>query len=302
MIVDAMVIPKLFNDFLNHMSVMGKSSHTIKSYKLNLELWNTYEQFATDVTPECIGNIRHADIYKFIAQSQKRNGDNISASTAKIIMSAIKSFYTYLVDMDLIATNPMIGLKSPKAGKRLPKFLEEKDMIRLLKSVNNNNSDFPERDRAILTLFLNTAIRKNELVSINITDISSENSLIVNGKGNKEREIPLSPSCVKAIEEYKKTNDKRTSQALFINKDGERLGNSGVTHVVKKYLNIIGKGDLSTHKLRHSCLTNLVANGTDIRTVQEIAGHENIMTTSLYLHVSNKTKKKAVMNTALANI
>jgi len=295
-------LPKLCENFLNHLKVLNKSDCTIEIYTKELVRWANHEHLSYNVSAEYLECMQASDFYNFIGSLRRQNGDRVSTSTLARIVATLKSFYRYLYeDVKLIKINPTAGLKQPKVAKALPKYLKENEMINLLQGVNKVNSRYPERDYAILSLFLNTGIRESELLGINIDDINGD-TLTVRGKGNKEREIPLSPSCLLAIERYLRCKIHHDGKALFTSEKNTRICRETVIGLVKKYLNVIGKGDLSPHKLRHSCFTNLVANGTDIRTVQEIAGHSNIATTTIYLHVNSEAKRKAVANTKLANI
>lgn len=295
-------LPRLCENFLNHLEILNKSNHTVRLYRQGLEAWARYEKLEYGVSAEYLACMQTSDFYEFLGSLKRKDGEKLNSSSVARIVAAIKSFYRYLhEDIKLISINPTEGLKQPKIKRALPKYLKEEEMISLLQSVNKLNSKYPERDYAILSVFLNTGVRESELIGINTDDINGD-TLIVRGKGNKEREIPLTENCINAIDRYLRTKIHHDGKALFTSERNNRICTETVIGLVKKYLSVIGKGDLSPHKLRHSCFTNLASNGTDIRTIQDIAGHANISTTTIYLHVNNSAKRKALANTKLASV
>lgn len=228
--------------------------------------------------------------------------------------STIRIFFAYLYDQKIIPDNPAIGLKTPKLGKRMPKYLSLEDSKKLLNVTYDENDENKERDYAIITLFLNCGLRLSELVGINISNIDfSENRLTVIGKGNKERTIYLNNACVNAIKGYMsvrptegvKNDSKASNKALFLSKRKERIGNRTVQYIVDKELLKAGLdiSKYSTHKLRHTAATLMYQYGNvDIRALQELLGHESIATTEIYTHVSNEQVRNAVESNPLANL
>ena len=159
--------------------------------------------------------------------------------------STIRIFFAYLYDQKIIADNPAIGIKTPKLGKRMPKYLSLEDSKKLLNVTYDDNDENKERDYAIITLFLNCGLRLSELVGINISNIDfSENRLTVIGKGNKERTIYLNNACVKTLKDYMsvrptegvKNDSKASNKALFLSKRKERIGNRTVQYIVDREL------------------------------------------------------------------
>ena len=171
----------------------------------------------------------------------------------------------------------------------------------LLRSVDGKNK---ERDFAILVLFLNCGMRLSERVSINYNDIKADNTLIITGKGNKERTVYLKDICIKAINEYMKVrpNNQVKDRALFLSSRNQRITPRAVEMIVEKYLEKAGLGGrgLSVHKLRHTAATLMYQyGGTDVLVLKEILGHENLATTEIYTHISNEDAKQAVENNPL---
>lgn len=228
--------------------------------------------------------------------------------------STIRIFFAYLYDQKIIPDNPAIGLKTPKLGKRMPKYLSLEDSKKLLNVTYDENDENKERDYAIITLFLNCGLRLSELVGINISNIDfSENRLTVIGKGNKERTIYLNNACVNAIKGYMsvrptegvKNDFKASNKALFLSKRKERISNRTVQYIVDRELLKAGldTSKYSTHKLRHTAATLMYQYGNvDIRALQELLGHESIATTEIYTHVSNEQVRNAVESNPLANL
>jgi site-specific recombinase XerD len=287
----------IVENFLNYMKVLKKSQNTIVSYEFDLKMWIRF-QFpgVSEITTQQLESVKLQEFYNYLVSISHK-----ATSTQARTISTIKMLYAYLVEFKLISENPAEKLHQPKIEKKLPKYMSEKQSINLLESVDSCDGNFPERDYAILTVFLNTGIRQSELVGINLSDIK-EDILTIVGKGNKERQVLLNESCLDAIKEYLKVRKETNETALFINKYGKRLARMGVIEVVKKYLKASGNSDLSTHKLRHTAATTWLTNGADITKIKDMLGHASILTTMLYAHVTPDDKRKLVANTALSNI
>ncbi len=312
-------IPPVVGDFISYMeTIKGKSKNTVKEYlydlrlffrfiKLNKNLVKKDTEFdeidISDITIEHIKAVTLSDLYSFMS-FMSRERDNGASSRARKVAS-LKSFFNYLTNKaKLIDYNPASELESPKIVKRLPKYLNIDESKKLLSSVEGANS---ERDYAIITLFLNCGMRLSELVNININKIKDD-TLTVIGKGDKERTVYLNNACKAAIEAYMKVRSVdgvKDKNALFLSERKQRISNKTVQHIVKKY--IISSGldpeRYSTHKLRHTAATLMYKHGNvDIRSLQEILGHESIATTEIYTHVDNQQLKTAVDKNPLANI
>ena len=198
-------------------------------------------------------------------------------------------------------------LESPKVKQSLPKHLTLEDSLELLNSVDGPNK---QRDYCILTLFLNCGLRLAELCSLNLQDISSDGTITVTGKGNKERMAYLNTACKTAIEEYLavRPNDGipiTERNALFISRNHRRISPKTVQHIVKTYLAKSGLGDMgySTHKLRHTAATLMYQHGdVDVLILKDILGHENLGTTEIYTHIVDEQLKKASESNPLANV
>lgn len=255
---------------------------------------------------DLIKNATRHDAIRFLYEFQRNHDNEAKARSRKV--SAIRTFYKYLTNStDKLEENPMLDLETPKLKKSLPKYLTLEQAFELLNHIETN---FTERDFCIITLFLNCGMRLSELCGINLNDIK-DNRLKLLGKGNKERIVYLNDSCKNAIDVYLKavnSNEKVKrvdKNALFLNKNGKRIGARSVERIVERCLKEAGLNDLgiSPHKLRHTAATILYQDaGVDIRVLKELLGHESLSTTEIYTHVSNKQIEEASSKSPLKNI
>lgn len=316
--------PDYLKEFLIYMeTIKGRSSRTVDGYYVELRSFirflmikNNMVSNDTDYTDidisgapfKLIKNATKLDAMEFLAEFQTKHQNQAKARSRKV--SAIRSFYKYLtVSSGKLIENPMLNLETPKLKKTLPKYLTLEQALELLTHINTN---FTERDFCIITLFLNCGMRLSELCGINISDIH-DNRLRLLGKGNKERIVYLNNSCLNAINSYLavlnsgekiKRSDKE-KDALFLNRNGKRIGARRVEQIVEdclKQAGLDGMG-ISPHKLRHTAATLLYQDaGVDIRVLKELLGHESLSTTEIYTHVSNKQIEDASKKSPLGNI
>ncbi|MCH8151193.1 MAG: tyrosine recombinase XerC [Planctomycetes bacterium] len=228
---------------------------------------------------------------------------NYSPATMARKIATLRSFHRWLERRELIVSNPMLMIRTPKQSKRLPKSIGVEQVEKLLSAPDDTNL-LGARDRAILETLYSTGIRVSELVGINRGDIDDTSAaLIVRGKGRKERIAPLGSHALRALHHYTAMLDtelRRTAQpfdpnaALFINKHGGRLSTRSVRRKVSKYL-AQAKLDpkISPHTLRHSFATHLLDNGADLRSVQELLGHQSLSTTQVYTHLTTQRMRDA---------
>lgn len=310
-------MPLVLRDFLNYLqTIKGKSINTITVYfydlrvffrflKLHRKLEDSKTDFdkieINDVDITLIKTVTLSDLYAFMS-FVSNNRDNTAYARARKVAS-LKSFFNYTTNKaKLLDYNPANELESPKIIKRLPRYLNVSESKQLLSAVGGVYS---ERDFAIITLFLNCGLRLSELVGINLNNIRN-NSLTVIGKGDKERGIPLNKACSQAIEAYMKVRltSIRDRNALFISERKQRISKESVQKIVKKYITEAGLDPqrYSTHKLRHTAATLMYKYGNvDIRTLQELLGHESIATTEIYTHLDKQQLKDAVDSNPLSN-
>lgn len=207
--------------------------------------------------------------------------------------------------MNLIEENPAKNLEIPSGKKTLPKYLTLEQSVELLNAVDGS---FKSRDYCMITLFVNCGMRLSELVGINLSDIR-DNTLKLFGKGRKERIVYLNQACIDAVAAYLNDRNKlkiiKDNNALFLTRNGTRIGNRGVEKIVEANLRKAGLSGMgiSPHKLRHTAATIMYQYGNvDIRVLKEILGHVNVGTTEIYTHVSDKQLEKASQSTPLSNL
>jgi len=232
------------------------------------------------------------------------NGKQYSKSTIARKLATLRSFYKFLVKRNRLSSNPVIAVRTPKQEKNLPRFLEYEEVKKLLETPPMDNW-LGARDRAILETLYSTGIRVSELVALNMDDIDFLGEVIhIRGKGKKERIAPIGSSALQVIQHYMEYRNKRAqsnsnfdSKVLFVNKHGRRLSTRSVRRKMDKYLKMAGLDPtISPHTLRHSFATHMLNNGADLRSVQELLGHQSLSTTQIYTHLSTRRLKEVYEN------
>ena len=321
--------PQVLRDFLiYHETIKGQSPGTINEYYLDLRMFLRFMKLIRndmpihtrlddinikDIDLQFIGSITTSDIFDFLsylAKDRVPNPDSpapdygISPASRARKLSSLKSFYKYLtVRTKQLTENPVADLEYPKLRKSLPKYLTLEQSARLLQAVSGQNQ---ARDYAILMLFLNCGIRRSELVGLNLTDVYEDRIRVV-GKGNKERIVYFGAACRKAIDTYLSERNKKVlsdNRALFGSRDGNRISVTAVHRLVKKAFLKAGLDatQFSVHKLRHTAATMMLSGGVDVKTVQEVLGHENLNTTQIYTHIENTELKIAAEANPLSKL
>ncbi|MHC4743558.1 MAG: tyrosine recombinase XerC [Planctomycetota bacterium] len=233
------------------------------------------------------------------------NEKDYSKATIARKLATLRSFYKFLVKRNEITTNPVVAVRTPKQEKKLPRFLEYEEVKRLLETPPMDNW-LGARDRAILETLYSTGIRVSELVALNMDDIDFLGEVVhIRGKGKKERIAPISSSALQVIQHYMEYRNKRAQsntnfdpKVLFVNKHGRRLSTRSVRRKMDKYLKMAGLDpSISPHTLRHSFATHMLNKGADLRSVQELLGHQSLSTTQVYTHL-NTSKIKEIYDSA----
>lgn len=311
-------LPQLVQDYLTYVeAIKGHSSLSVLEYASDLRTYFRFmvkhkglfpvdtpdnELDLTIIDINFIKTITLNDTYTFLIYCKNERRNNEATRARRVV--AIRRFFSYLSEnLGLLPTNPMKNLDAPKAKKSLPKYLTLDESKKLLSVISGKNK---ERDFAIITLFLNCGMRLSELVSINYNDIKSDGTIVITGKGNKERTIYLNQACIEAITAYMKVrpNDKVKDRALFLSSRYQRINPRTVEMMVNKYIDMAGLGGrgLSVHKLRHTAATLMYQHGNvDVLVLKEILGHENLGTTEIYTHIQSDASKNAVDSNPLAN-
>ena len=274
----------------------------------------TDESFETcnisSMTADDFEKVTTSEIYEFLYYLDTARGSASKNKARKL--SAIKAFFKYLtVKKMLFEQNPAINIETPKHKKELPKHLSIDESVLLLNTVQGDvTSKNRTRDFAILTLFLNCGMRLSELCGINLNDIDNRlRSVRVTGKGSKQRIIYLNDACRISLGDYltlrMQTPANKGENALFISSRGARISVKTVQAMVYRYLDLAGLGNkgYSVHKLRHTAATLMYQTGeVDIRVLKDILGHEQLNTTQIYTHVSDKSMESAMSKNPLASV
>lgn len=312
-------LPVLVRKYLNYLSgVKSKSQLTVLEYASDLRLFFRYivrsrnlcdksitfdETDISFLSEEVICDVTLDEAYAFLTYCRNERKNDNNSRARKVV--AIKRFYKYLEVNGYIEVNRIAFLESPQSKKSLPRYLTLEQSIKLLNSVDGKNK---ERDYCILTLFLNCGLRLSELVGINISHIKDDNTLVVLGKGNKERTVYLNDACLRAIRDYLAVRPKDgviDRDALFLSNRKKRISREMVQKTVEGYLKKSGLDGMgfSTHKLRHTAATLMYQHGNvDPLQLKEILGHENLSTTEIYTHVHDEQLKRAVDSNPLNDI
>ena len=272
---------KYVEDYLLFLKTEKKlGNNTINSYMLDLEdFFKTFNGSIESCTKK--------DILAYISSINR-----LEVSTVNRHISSLKSFFNYLVDESIIKVSPIEEISSLKKTKKLPKYLSISEVDKLLNIPLN--SEFDYRNKAMLELMYGTGLRVSELVSIEYSNIDFENSIIrINGKGKKERIIPLGEVASYYLKVYlsdyrSKLLKRNTYNQVFLNNHGKPITRQGFNYILENIRELTGiEKEITPHVLRHSFATHLLEGGADIRSIQEMLGHENISTTNIYTEVVN---------------
>lgn len=287
------------NSYISFLKNEKNYSHnTIISYRDDLIQLLNYLKDYKILKRNNIQYINRSIMRKYIVYLKK---SDYSARSICRKISTIRSFFKFLSREDIVKINPTINLITPKIYKKLPYFLYLQEVNKLIEAPTRHTI-FGIRDKAILELLYGTGMRVGELVNLNIIDVDlREKTIRVFGKGSKERILPLNNPSIKATQEYltnrslfRKNIDlgKNDLNALLLNRFGGRLSARNIRRIIVKYMKIAGLNKkISPHVLRHSFATHLLGGGADLRSVQELLGHESLSTTQIYTHITKERLK-----------
>lgn len=312
--------PEIIKGFLiYHETIKGHSKKTVDEYYLDLRNFFRYLKVLRGLAPrnaeldsisisdidlDFVKSVTVTETYDYLSymtrdrlknQRSREAEYGVMASTRARKVSTLRSFYKYLtLKAKLIDVNPLQDLDMPKTPKTLPRYLTLDEAQSLLNSVDGKNK---ERDYCILCIFLNCGLRISEIVGLNLQDIRADH-IRVFGKGSKERIIYINDACASAINDYllvRKSIAAIDRNALFLSNRRTRMSREAVHSMVKLSLRRAGlnEDNYSSHKLRHTAATLMLQNGVDVRTLQELLGHENLNTTQIYTHIDNNELKIA---------
>lgn len=264
------------------------SPNTVASYISDLTaFFSAVGKDPKDVVPE--------DIISYFAETT-----TLSKRSQARVLSSLHSFYKWMIMEGEMTDNPSDAIEAPKLGKYLPAVLSVEEVDRLIAAVDLDSA-FGKRDRAMLETLYGLGLRVSELVSLRISSIWTEQGFVsVIGKGDKQRLVPLGGMARDAIRDYLEVRgpaaDRESSDILFLNRFGRALTRIAVFKMIKAYAVKAGiSKEISPHTLRHSFATHLIENGADLRAVQEMLGHESILTTEIYTHIDSSTWQRNIL-------
>lgn len=310
--------PDILKSFLIYIeSIQGKSKNTAEEYFYDLRTFFRYLKYRfnlninnlefdkiniSDVDLDLIKKVDLNLIYEYMNFLNRDKGNSTASRARKI--ASLRSYFKYLTNKkNLLPENPISELESIKIKKSNPKNLTVDDSLALLSVISGKNAI---RDYCIITLFLNCGLRLSELVSINLLDVRND-TLIITGKGNKERTVYLNDACMNSIKNYMEIRkeikpDVFNEQALFLSGRNKRISRRMVQQIVENNIKKLGLDPhkYTTHKLRHTAATLMYQSGVDIRALQEILGHEHLSTTEIYTHVDNEQIREAAERNPLS--
>lgn len=312
--------PQVIKEYLFYLETIKlKSKKTVDEYYIDLRTFFRYLKKSRKLVPDdtefenikiddvdidLIKTVTLNDAYEYMDYLYRERNNQSAARARKC--SSLKGFFDFLFSKKhLIPSNPIAQLEVPKRKKALPKYLTLEQSIELLNAVEGK---YKERDYAIITLFLNCGLRVSEMAGLNYTDIRSDNTMRVVGKGNKERVVYLNSACIDAINDYMKVrpvDELKDKKALFISRNNRRMSVKTIQAMVYKYLAKIGLDaqGYSCHKLRHTAATLMYQHGgVDVRVLKEVLGHENLGTTEIYTHLSSEQMKNAADSNPLSKV
>lgn len=283
-------------DYQNYLKIeRGLSKNTITNYSLDLEkLVGFLEEKEIDTKPE---HIDKETIQQFVYEVARTMNPR---SQARII-SGLKGFFNYLVFEDYREDNPLDLIETPKIGRKLPDTLSVDEINQLIGAIDLSR-DEGERNRAILETLYGCGLRVSELINLRLSDLYfEEDFILVTGKGNKQRFVPISDINKKYINIYRKevrvhlAIQKDHEDFVFLNRRGKQLTRAMIFTIIKQLAKKIGlQKNISPHTFRHSFATHLLENGADLRAIQQMLGHESITTTEVYMHVNRKHLTKVL--------
>jgi integrase/recombinase XerC len=290
----ARVTDPLVEEFLGYLRAERDASLlTIRNYAAEIGAFRNW--FAQKHNARCDWTrVDTFHVRGYLVHLTERHFDR---ATIHLKMSALRSFYKWIVRLGHMKQNPLVGLTLPKKGRKLPRFLTVQQVEALLNAPLKAEADDPPsawRDKAILETLYSTGMRIHELVQLNDDDVDLLGEVArVRGKGKKERLAALGGPAIETLQKYLELRQRSTRGPLFVNRFGGRMTARSVQRMLKKYLVAVGLDpSLTPHKLRHSFATHMLDAGADLRSVQELLGHANLSTTQIYTHVTPERLKK----------
>ena len=288
---------EVYNRYINHLEAERRvSPYTVRNYKTDLL---GFFDFLKEKGVDSLQEVDRRVVRDYMGHLARRR---IAKASIARKLSAIRSFYRYLLREEIIATNPVEEASSPKLDQRLPSFLTLEEVERLLNAPDLSTPQ-GQRDRALLELLYASGLRVSELVNLTLGQVSLDtNEIRVWGKGSKERMVLMGEPATEAVRNYleqgrPKLVGEKKNDALFLNRYGQRLADRQVQRMLKQYAKKAGIGKrVHPHLLRHTFATHLLDGGADLRVVQELLGHARLSSTQIYTHVTKSQAKKIYLS------
>tara|TARA_B100001123_G_scaffold55533_1_gene59007 strand:+ start:1645 stop:2550 length:906 start_codon:yes stop_codon:yes gene_type:complete len=284
------------NNFKTYLKIeRGLSDNSIVSYENDI---NKLSNFLLDKNKSISPIKVSPDIIKEFIYSIS---NSINPTSQSRIISGLRSFFEYLIFEKYIKTNPLSLIESPRISRKLPDTLTIKEIDLLISKINISTNE-GERNIALIETLYGCGLRVSELISLKISDLFfSEGFIKVTGKGNKQRLVPISDLNKRVIKSYMDNSRKKlkieekSKDILFLNRRGKKLSRAMIFTIIKRLAKLSDiKKNISPHTFRHSFATHLLKNGADLKTIQQLLGHQSITTTEIYMHIDNKMLVKAI--------
>ena len=289
------------DNFINYLKIEKDASpYTIKFYEIDV---NNFLLFLQSESIKEFKDVNHVVVRVFLTQLYDKD---LSRRSVARVLSCLRSFYSYLEREGLVKLNPFLHVNLPKQATLIPDFFYEAELAELFK-VSDVETPLGQRNQALLEVLYGTGIRVSECVGLKLSSIDfSVGTILVLGKGRKERHVPFGEYAKTALERYIENGRKELAQKnktlddnefLFLNARGTPITTRGVRYVLNKIVeNAATTVSIHPHKLRHTFATHLLNEGADLRTVQELLGHENLSSTQMYTHVTKDRLRNVYMN------
>ncbi len=290
-------MPEAYDKFKDYLTAERNASpYTVRNYEADLF---DFFAFLKERGIDSLDNVDKDVLRDFLGRLVERG---IARSSIARKLSAVRSFYRYLLREHMVSVSPAATLTSPKIDRRLPVFLTQEQVVRLVQAPDLSNAA-GKRDRAFLELLYASGLRVSELVGLNFNQVNlAAKEIRVFGKGSKERIVLMGDPAARALGEYLRAGRPQlvsqgvSTDAVFLNQDGSRLSVRSVQAMVRAYARLVGiEKDVHPHMIRHTFATHLLNGGADLRVVQELLGHASLSTTQIYTHVSKSQAKKVYL-------
>lgn len=281
---------KLIERFAEHLMLeLSLSDNTIAGYKHDIKMFAETINYTNKKT---LKEISKSDVENFLAALYDMG---LSGSSQARIISGLKSFFSYLVEENMIDINPMSLIVAPETKRHIPEVLSYEEIESMINSIDLSQP-LGHRDKAIIEMLYGCGLRVSELISLQISDIFKDDEFVkVKGKGDKERLVPIGKSTLKSVYQWIDGNRNQLpignayTDIIFLNRNGRAMSRQMVFIIIKKLAEKAGvKKTISPHTFRHSFATHLIEGGADLRAVQQMLGHSSIGTTEIYTHISRE--------------